>query len=116
FSLQASGLRAHSRRLLRRRKESVRMSVNPLQTTSPIEQLARSLVDRFDVNRDGQLTTEEFTSVLSSFAERARSAAAAAANDEGSRPKELPAGLAEGRAALEPLLAGNLSDPALQNA
>jgi len=92
------------------------MSVNPLQTTSPIEQLARSLVDRFDVNRDGQLTTEEFTSVLSSFAERARSAAAAAANDEGSRPKELPAGLAEGRAALEPLLAGNLSDPALQNA
>ncbi len=90
------------------------MSINPLQTTSPIEQIARSLVDRFDANRDGQLTTEEFTSVLSSLAERARSAAAGAAGHEGAQA--LPPALAEGQAALEPLLAGDLSAPALLNA
>ncbi|HEX7085408.1 MAG TPA: hypothetical protein VF198_03540 [Vicinamibacterales bacterium] len=92
------------------------MSINPLQTASPIEQLARSLVDRFDVNRDGQLTTDEFTTVLSSLADRARSAAAGVAGAEGARPQDLPPAFADGRKALEPLLAGNLSEPALQHA
>ena len=43
------------------------MAINSLQPTNPIDQLARSLVDRFDVNKDGQLTTDEFTSFLSNF-------------------------------------------------
>lgn len=43
------------------------MSINSVQSTTPFDQLARSLVDRFDANKDGQLTTEEFTSFLSSF-------------------------------------------------
>jgi hypothetical protein len=33
----------------------------------PIDELAQSLVQRFDANQDGQLTTDEFTSFLSSF-------------------------------------------------
>ncbi|HEY8536992.1 MAG TPA: EF-hand domain-containing protein [Vicinamibacterales bacterium] len=91
------------------------MSINPLQTASPIEQLARSLVERFDVNRDGQLTTEEFTTVLSSLAERARSVVESSA--AGDKPgRTLPPGSAEIPAALEPLLAGTLPEPALQNA
>jgi hypothetical protein len=43
------------------------MSINTLQPASPIDQLARSLVDRFDVNKDGTLSTGEFTSFLSNF-------------------------------------------------
>jgi len=43
------------------------MAINSVQSTTPFEQIARSLVDRFDANKDGQLTTEEFTSFLSNF-------------------------------------------------
>ena len=43
------------------------MSINSVQSTTPFDQIARSLVDRFDANKDGQLTTEEFTSFLSNF-------------------------------------------------
>jgi len=43
------------------------MAINSVQSPTPFEQIARSLVDRFDANMDGQLTTEEFTSFLSNF-------------------------------------------------
>ena len=43
------------------------MSINTVQSTTPFDQIARQLVDRFDANKDGQLTTEEFTSFLSNF-------------------------------------------------
>ena len=43
------------------------MSINSVQSTNPLDQIARQLVDRFDANKDGQLTTEEFTSFLSNF-------------------------------------------------
>lgn len=45
-------------------------SVNAMAATnsaSSIDALARQLVQRFDSNRDGKLTTEEFTSVLRSL-------------------------------------------------
>ena len=38
------------------------MAINSVQSTTPFDQIARQLVDRFDANKDGQLTTEEFTS------------------------------------------------------
>ena len=41
------------------------MSINPLQSTSTLNDLASALVSRFDLNKDGQLTTEEFTQFLS---------------------------------------------------
>jgi hypothetical protein len=41
--------------------------INSVQSTNPFDQIARQLVDRFDANKDGQLTTEEFTSFLSNF-------------------------------------------------
>ena len=44
------------------------MSMNSVQSTTPFEQIARSLGDRFDANRDGQLTTEEFTTFLTTAA------------------------------------------------
>jgi hypothetical protein len=43
------------------------MAISSVSSANPIDQLARSLVDRFDANKDGQLTTDEFTSFLSSF-------------------------------------------------
>lgn len=43
------------------------MAINSVQSPAPFDQIARSLVDRFDVNKDGLLTTEEFTSFLSNF-------------------------------------------------
>ena len=43
------------------------MAINSVQSTTPFDQIARQLVDRFDANKDGQLTTEEFTSFLSNF-------------------------------------------------
>lgn len=43
------------------------MAISSVSSTNPLDQLARSLVDRFDANKDGQLTTDEFTSFLSNF-------------------------------------------------
>lgn len=43
------------------------MAINSVQPSSPFDQIAKTLVDRFDANKDGQLTTEEFTSFLSNF-------------------------------------------------
>jgi len=43
------------------------MSINPLQSTSTLNDLASALVSRFDLNKDGQLTTEEFTQFLSTM-------------------------------------------------
>jgi hypothetical protein len=43
------------------------MSINPLQSASTLNELASALVSRFDLNKDGQLTTEEFTQFLSSM-------------------------------------------------
>lgn len=43
------------------------MSINPLQSTSTLNDLASALVSRFDSNKDGQLTTEEFTKFLSTM-------------------------------------------------
>jgi hypothetical protein len=43
------------------------MAISSVSNANPLDQLARSLVDRFDANKDGQLTTEEFTSFLSNF-------------------------------------------------
>ncbi len=65
------------------------MAINSVQPTTPFEQIARSLVDRFDANKDGQLTTEEFTAFLSNFMTSAgtpnqhASQAAVAAQDNG---------------------------------
>ena len=55
------------------------MAINTVQSTTPFEQIARSLVDRFDANKDGQLTTEEFTTFLSNFLSTAAAPAGAAA-------------------------------------
>ena len=43
------------------------MSINPLQSTSTLNELASALVSRFDLNKDGQLTTEEFSQFLSTM-------------------------------------------------
>src|SRR5262249_41186109 len=43
------------------------MAISSVSSTNPLDQLAQSLVARFDANQDGQLTTDEFTSFLSSF-------------------------------------------------
>lgn len=43
------------------------MSINSVQSATSLDQLTRSLLNRFDANRDGQLTTEEFTAFLSQF-------------------------------------------------
>jgi hypothetical protein len=53
------------------------MAINSVQSPTPFDQIARSLVDRFDANKDGQLTTEEFTSFLSNFLTSATGFAAA---------------------------------------
>lgn len=89
------------------------MSINALQSTNPIEQLARSLVDRFDANRDGQLTTEEFTSFLTSFVDSARSAATAPGIVNGAPAHGLRKGLVDngGPAALEGFNHDKLKDP-----
>jgi hypothetical protein len=53
-------------------------SVNALASrneTASIDMLARQLIQRFDGNKDGKLTTEEFTSVLRSLIEAQPSAA-----------------------------------------
>jgi hypothetical protein len=43
------------------------MAISSVSSTNPLDQLAKSLVDRFDANGDGQLTTQEFTSFLTNF-------------------------------------------------
>jgi hypothetical protein len=43
------------------------MAISSVSSTNPLDQLARSLVDRFDANKDGQLTSDEFSSFLSNF-------------------------------------------------
>jgi len=43
------------------------MAISSVSSTNPLDQLAQSLVQRFDANQDGQLTTDEFTSFLSTF-------------------------------------------------
>lgn len=53
-------------------------SVNATAST-PIDTLARQLVQRFDSNRDGKLTTEEFTSVLRTLMDAQPSAGTSAA-------------------------------------
>jgi hypothetical protein len=63
------------------------MAINSVQSPSPLDQIARSLVDRFDANKDGQLTTEEFTSFLSNFL---TSAAAPAGKATGHAAAALP--------------------------
>ena len=89
------------------------MSINTLQSTSPIDQLARSLVERFDANRDGQLTTDEFTSFLSNFMNAVGAPAstapgiAAGAPAVGLRKGLVPGG---GAAALEGFNADKIAD------
>jgi len=43
------------------------MAISSVSSANPLDQLAKSLVDRFDANGDGQLTTQEFTSFLTNF-------------------------------------------------
>src|SRR4030095_16169594 len=43
------------------------MAISSVSSSNPLDQLAKSLVDRFDANGDGQLTTQEFTSFLTNF-------------------------------------------------
>jgi hypothetical protein len=50
------------------------MAINSVSSSNPLDQLAQALVSRFDANKDGQLTTEEFTSFLSQFLGSAGSA------------------------------------------
>ena len=76
------------------------MAISSVSSSNPLDQLAKSLVDRFDANGDGQLTTQEFTSFLTNFLNtvapgatmNAASAASAAATQplhklEGSAPR-----------------------------
>lgn len=41
--------------------------MNSISTGNPLQELARQLVQKFDTDRDGQLTTQEFTSFLTNF-------------------------------------------------
>ncbi|MEW6321018.1 MAG: EF-hand domain-containing protein [Acidobacteriota bacterium] len=41
--------------------------MTPIESTNPLQQLARQLVQRFDTNGDGVLTTQEFTTFLTTF-------------------------------------------------
>lgn len=41
--------------------------MNTISTGNPLQELARQLVQKFDTDRDGQLTTQEFTSFLTNF-------------------------------------------------
>ncbi|MDP1569159.1 MAG: hypothetical protein Q8L86_04075 [Vicinamibacterales bacterium] len=41
--------------------------MNTISNGNPIQELARQLVQKFDTNRDGQLTTQEFTGFLTTF-------------------------------------------------
>ena len=87
------------------------MAINSVQSPTPFDQIARSLVDRFDANKDGQLTTEEFTSFLSNFL---TSAAAPAGTARGLAADTLPGtGLKLGtvRPALEGFDDRKLNDP-----
>ena len=87
------------------------MAINSVQSTTPFEQIARSLVDRFDANQDGQLTTEEFTSFLSNFL---TSAAVPSGNATGLTAAALPGnGLKLGtiRPTLEGFDGAKLADP-----
>jgi hypothetical protein len=43
------------------------MAISSVSSTNPLDQLAQSLVSRFDANKDGQLTTDEFASFLTNF-------------------------------------------------
>jgi hypothetical protein len=86
------------------------MAINSVQSPAPFDQIARALVDRFDANKDGQLTTEEFTSFLSNFL---TSAALPAGKAVGLSAESLPgSGLKFGtvRPALEGFDAGKLAD------
>jgi hypothetical protein len=86
------------------------MAINTVQSTTPFEQIARSLVERFDANKDGQLTTEEFTSFLSNFL---TSAAPASGNALGLSGPAAGNGLKLGttKPALEGFDAAKLADP-----
>ena len=41
--------------------------MSTINTSNPMQQLAQQIVQRFDSNQDGQLTTDEFSSFLTSF-------------------------------------------------
>jgi hypothetical protein len=85
------------------------MAINSVQSPTPFEQIARSLVDRFDANKDGQLTTEEFTSFLSNFL---TTAATPGANASGAAADAATNGLKLGtvKPAMEGFDAGKIAD------
>lgn len=41
--------------------------MNTIETGNPLQQLAQQLVQKFDTDSDGQLTTQEFTTFLTTF-------------------------------------------------
>jgi hypothetical protein len=43
------------------------MAISHVSSTNPLDQLAKSLVDRVDANGDGPLTTQEFTSFMTNL-------------------------------------------------
>jgi hypothetical protein len=43
------------------------MAITNVSSTNPLDQLARALANQFDANKDGTLTTGEFTSFLTQF-------------------------------------------------
>lgn len=83
------------------------MAISSVSSPNPLDQLARSLVDRFDANKDGQLTTDEFTSFLSSFLGSVAPGAGAALGVAAGAPA---VGLAASKTPLEGFDAGKLAD------
>jgi hypothetical protein len=43
------------------------MTITNVASTNPLDQLARALVGQFDANKDGTLTTDEFSAFLTQF-------------------------------------------------
>jgi len=81
------------------------MAISSVSSTNPLDQLAQSLVSRFDANKDGQLTTDEFASFLTSFLTSVSSGNASALG-----ASRMPAASASPKARLEGFDAGKLAD------
>jgi hypothetical protein len=86
------------------------MAISSVSSGNPLDQLARSLVDRFDANKDGQLTTDEFTSFLSSFLNSVSTGTGNAFGLSGAVPGALPPSSGP-KSPMEGFDAAKLADP-----
>jgi len=71
-------------------------SITPTATTTSIQDLTRSILQKYDANSDGQFSVEEFSSFLSAFMKSVAGSAATPAGSPGATGVGTPALLSTG--------------------